>query len=219
MNVLIVHAHPEAASMCAAMKDRAAAVLRDHGHEVVISDLYAMGFKSVAHRSDFTSIADPDFLKYQVEQFLAASQGGFASDIAAEQAKLAACDLLILNFPLWWFSLPAILKGWVDRVFAAGVCYGRGKVFATGGLCGRRAMLAVTTGGDPERFTDAGGIGPLEPMLRHVTYGMLNWVGFEVLPSVFVHAPARMAMGERATQLDAYAYRLMHLAAPMYRHP
>lgn len=204
--------------MCAAMKDRAVDVLRDESHEVVTSDLYAIGFEPVARRSDFTSIADPDFLKYQVEQSLAASQDGFLPDIAAEQAKLVACDLLILNFPLWWSSLPAILKGWVDRVFAAGRFYGGGKVFATGGLRGRQAMLVVTTGGVPERFTDAGGIGPLELMLRHVTYGMLHWVGFDVLPSVFVHAPARMSIEERTVQLDAYAHRLMHLPTLMYRH-
>jgi putative NADPH-quinone reductase len=47
-----------------------------------------------------------------------------APDIAAEVAKLARAELVMLSFPMFWFSVPAILKGWIDRVLLSGLCYG-----------------------------------------------------------------------------------------------
>ena len=58
--------------------------------------------------------------------------------------KLFWCDALILQFPLWWFSLPAMLKGWVDRVFASGGrIYGGGKWYDRGVFAGKRWRTAL----------------------------------------------------------------------------
>lgn len=71
--------------------------------------------------------------------------------------KLFWCDALILQFPLWWFGLPAILKGWVDRVFASGRrIYGGGKWYDRGVFAGKRAMCSVTIGGPPPIYSDRG---------------------------------------------------------------
>ncbi len=51
-------------------------------------------------------------------------RGGKPRDIDAEQRKLVAADAVIFQFPLWWLGMPAILKGWIDRVFAYGLAYG-----------------------------------------------------------------------------------------------
>jgi putative NADPH-quinone reductase len=75
-------------------------------------------------------------------------------DVRAEIEKLLSADALIFQFPLWWFAMPAILKGWVDRVFAYGFAYGVGERsdkrwgdrYGGGTLAGRRAMLIVTAG-------------------------------------------------------------------------
>ena len=64
---------------------------------------------------------DP-FFKQQQEELYADEHLGFAPEIEAEIQKLERCDLLVFSFPLWWFGLPAILKGWVDRVFAYRLC-------------------------------------------------------------------------------------------------
>ena len=190
--------------MCAALKDRAADVLSKQGGIVKVNDLYANGFCPVASRADFLTVADPDFFKYQAEQSNAHRYGdAYADDIVSEQRLLSQTDLLILAFPLWWFSMPAIMKGWVDRVFTAGRFYGGGNVFETAGMRGRKAMLIVTTGGTPDRFTHEGRVGDLDTLLRHISVGMLGWVGFEVLPSFYAHAPARASAGERAAQLDS----------------
>jgi NAD(P)H dehydrogenase (quinone) len=126
MNVLLLLAHPERRSFNGAMFDIAADTLRAAGHEVATSDLYRMGFDPVSSRRNFVSIKNADYLKLQVEEMHASEVGGFAIEVETEMAKIEAADLMIWQFPLWWFGLPAILKGWVDRVFAMGRTYGSG---------------------------------------------------------------------------------------------
>src|SRR5690606_2449016 len=109
---------------------------------------------------DFFERRFPDALQYDREQKQASQRQTFTADIQAELDKLLACDLLILQFPLWWFSVPAILKGWIDRVFVNGTVYGAGgRRFDQGGLKGRKAMLAFTTGCFPEMMTSDGLLG------------------------------------------------------------
>ena len=131
----------------------ATAALRAAGHTVVVSDLYAMGFDPVSDRRNFTTVADTTRLRQQAEEAHAYQEGGFAPALHTEMDKLAACDLLILLFPIWWLGLPAILKGWVDRVFAVGVAYGGGRCFGSGVMRGKRAMCVLSTGACPLRTT------------------------------------------------------------------
>ena len=125
-NVLIVHAHPEPKSLTSALKDLAVETLTAQGHAVQISDLYAANWKAVADRDDFLDQAQPDRLGYAAESRHAFATGSQSSDVEAEQQKLLWADAVLLSFPMWWFGMPAILKGWVDRVFAYGFAYGVG---------------------------------------------------------------------------------------------
>ncbi|WP_038387398.1 NAD(P)H-dependent oxidoreductase, partial [Bradyrhizobium elkanii] len=127
MKVLIVFAHQEAQSFNAALLARSVAELTALGHAVRISDLYAMRFNPVATAGDFGARRFPDRLQYDREQKYNLQHGALSGDIAAEIEKLLWCDLLILQFPLWWFSVPAIMKGWIDRVFVNGAIYGSGR--------------------------------------------------------------------------------------------
>jgi Flavodoxin-like fold len=88
------------------------------GDAVVTSDLYAQRFDPVSDRRNFTSVFDADYLKQGTEERHATAVDGFAPDLEREIRKLESCDLLVFSFPLWWFAMPAILKGWVDRTFA-----------------------------------------------------------------------------------------------------
>ena len=116
MNTLIVYAHPEPKSFNGAMKDLAVETLRGRGDNVEVTDLYAMKFKAVVGADDFQGKrADPDFLSVATEQTRAYQTGTLASDIVAEQKKVERADLIILQFPIWWFGMPAILKGWADE--------------------------------------------------------------------------------------------------------
>jgi NAD(P)H dehydrogenase (quinone) len=208
MNVLIVHAHPEPRSFASALKDAAVTELAGAGHTVQVSDLYAMGFDPRVSRADFTTVADAGYFKPQREQLHASGNAGFAPEIRAELDRVLAADLVIFTFPLWWFSLPSILKGWVDRVFVMGEVYGSGRVHETGGLKGRRALLAFTTGGPAVSYTDAGRNGQLRALLSHVEWGMLHFAGFDVLAPFVAWGPARATDADRDAILAVWRERL-----------
>jgi NAD(P)H dehydrogenase (quinone) len=165
MNVLIVYAHPEPTSFCAALRDRAVGTIRAAGHEVTVSDLYRDGFDPVAGRHDFTTVADPDRFHYQSEQLLAAREGGFSDEIRREQDRVRQADLFIIIYPIWWGGPPAIFKGWLDRVLAYGFAYEDGQRFETGFFRGRRGLIGMATGGTPQRFSRDGAYGDIDQVM------------------------------------------------------
>ncbi len=213
MKVLIVYAHPEPKSFNGAMKDLAATVLTEQGHEVKVSDLYAMKFKAIADKDDFLEFSNPDLLKYQIEQTIAYEKNYFSHDIQAEQEKLLWSDFVIFQFPLWWFSFPAIMKGWVDRVFATGFAYGGGggRFYDRGGLRGRKAMLALTIGGSPTMYSSTGIHGDIDQILLPINHGILQFVGMDVVPPFIVWSPARIGEEKRKQYLEEYKQRLLCL--------
>ena len=213
MNVLIVYAHPEPASFNAALVDRARSALEDAGHTVTVSDLYGEGFNPVAGRHDFTSVANPDVFHYQSEQAHAAKTGGFVAEIAREQERVRAADVLMLQFPLWWGGPPAILKGWFERVLAYGFAYVDGRRFDTGLFKGRRALLSVTTGGPIQRFSSGDVYGEIGTVLWQTKRLALEYMGYEVEDPFVSYAAPRVDEAERAAYLDELAARVLAVAA------
>ena len=211
MNVLLVHAHPEPASFNGAMRDTAVRVLAEQGHAVDVSDLHAMRFDPVGGAHDFTDLQDRNFFRYQREQRNAVATRTFAPELQAEIEKVRCADLLLLQFPLWWYSLPAILKGWIDRVFAMGFAYDIGRTFDNGPLAGRRAMVAVTTGGLESSFAAGALNPPIDEILFHIHYGMFRVTGMQVLPPFVAHGVVRISDEQRSALLDRYRERLLSL--------
>ncbi|KJZ50661.1 NAD(P)H-dependent oxidoreductase [Pseudomonas fluorescens] len=212
MKVLIVHAHPEPQSFTAALRDQAVATLEAQGHEVQVSDLYKMNWNPVASDADFSNREDPEYLVYALEQRLGVKSQSLAPDIQAELDKLLWADLLILNFPIFWFSTPAMLKGWIDRVLVSGICYGGKRFYDQGGLAGKKALVTVTLGGREHMFGDGAIHGPLEDMLRPILRGTLAYVGFDVLePFVAWHVPYISDEARQQFLVD-YGQRLQHLS-------
>ncbi|WP_095077052.1 NAD(P)H-dependent oxidoreductase [Pseudomonas sp. Irchel s3h17] len=211
MKVLIVHAHPEPNSFTAALRDQAVSTLEAQGHEVQVSDLYAMDWNPVASRNDFSSRGNPEYLVYALEQRLGVKSQSLAADIQAELDKLLWADLLILNFPIFWFSAPAMLKGWIDRVLVSGICYGGKRFYDQGGLSGKQALVTVTLGGREHMFGEGAIHGPLQDMLRPILRGTLAYVGFDVLePFVAWHVPYISDEARQAFLID-YGLRLQRL--------
>jgi len=221
MKVLIVYAHHEPKSFNAALLQRSLDTLKAQGHEVIVSDLYAMNFDPVATAADFQERRFPDALQYDREQKYAYDRDSFAPDIRQEIDKVLWCDFLILQFPLWWYSVPAIMKGWIDRVFVNGVAYGKGKRMDEGGLKGRRSMLAITTGCYPDMVAERGLLGHLNVNLWHLQAGTLAYTGFEVLPPFAAWSIHYTSDEDRKRYLDQYASRLMTLETtePIFFHP
>ncbi|MBN3765842.1 NAD(P)H-dependent oxidoreductase [Burkholderia sp. Ac-20365] len=189
--VHVVHAHPEPRSFCTAMAHEAQRRLTLRGDVVTFSDLYALDFDPVVRASDFSERANSDYLVYALEQRHALEHDAVAPDIQREVDALLSSDILMLVFPLYWFSVPAIVKGWIDRCFLSGALYGGKRIYARGGMAGKRAVIGVTLGGREHMFGEQGIHGELaRGMLRHLLQGTLGYVGYEVLEPFFAwHVP------------------------------
>lgn len=218
--ILIIHAHPESQSFCSSLKNEAVAYFQSKGAEVKVSDLYTMGFNPVGDKHDFTELQNPDFFKYQMEQVNAYQNNLFTPEVKTEMDKLEWCDTLIFNFPLWWFGLPAILKGWVDRIFAMGLVYGAGKgVYDNGTYKNKTAFLTLTTGGPEIAYGDTGKNGNLDTILYPIQHGMFYFAGITVLPPFISFSPARITDEERKAQLVLYKSYLEKTSSltPIYK--
>ncbi|XP_054982633.1 ribosyldihydronicotinamide dehydrogenase [quinone] isoform X1 [Sorex araneus] len=155
--VLIVYAHQDPGSFNAALKKVAVDELSRQGCLVTVTDLYALDFEPRATRKDFTgALSDPEHCNYGLEAFRAYQREALSRDITAEQEKVREADLVIFQFPLYWYSLPAVLKGWMDRVLCQGFAFDFPGFFESGFLKGKRAVLSFTTGGSAEMYSKTG---------------------------------------------------------------
>jgi NAD(P)H dehydrogenase (quinone) len=221
VHVLIVHAHPEPQSFNGALTRQAVTTLTGEGHTVEVSDLYAMKFKAIADAEDYADREDPCYLRIDREQTHAHEIDAVAADVRAEQDKIARADLLILQYPMWWFSMPAVLKGWSDRVFTRGFAYLPGRKYDTGMLRGKLAMLSVTTGTSADTYAPDGIDGDLLDVLWPVHNGLLRYSGFDVLTPFATHMPAKLTPEERAESLASYDGHLRSIDSlpRLYFHP
>lgn len=136
MKCLVVIAHPVTDSLCRAMAQSAISSLTARGHEVVIEDLYLSGFSPALTVSERRSYYGPAF---------------DSSAVQDQTKRLLSAEALVLVFPTWWFSFPAILKGWFDRIWAPGIAYDHATDLGSikPRLRSLRRTLAVTSLGSP----------------------------------------------------------------------
>ncbi len=125
--------------------------------------------------------------------------------------KIQWADLIILHFPVYWFSMPAILKGWIDRVLVSGLCYGGMRFYDRGGLRGKKAMLAVTIGSKRHMLATDGIHGDLADMLAPILRGTLAYTGMTVLPPFVAYHFPYLEHGQREQILDPFRPHLRQL--------
>ncbi len=153
-----------------------------------------MTWKAVVDRDDFTQPIDGPLVvtRASCDAYVG---GTLAPDIQAEIDKLLWADAVIFSFPLWWYSMPAILKGWFDRVFVQGFAYDvkdpdgprRTLRYGEGNLAGKRALVLVSCGSNEFAVSPRGVSGQLEEVLFPLLHGSLFYTGMEVLPPVCIH--------------------------------
>ncbi|XP_039505013.1 ribosyldihydronicotinamide dehydrogenase [quinone]-like isoform X1 [Pimephales promelas] len=239
--VLIVYAHQSAGSFNAAIKDATVDVLKNQGCNVLVSDLYEMNFKATATKDDITgTVKNPEHFCYGEETMLAWQEGRLASDIVEEHKKLKEADIVIfqvrllfirnwilyilfvafgyfmffvclLQFPMYWFSVPAIMKGWMDRVLTLGFAYTSEKRYSAGIFREKKAMLSFTTGSHETMFSSNGINGDLNVTLWPVQNGVLNYCGFQVLAPQVFWAPTHLSSEARDSLLKDWRTRLQGL--------
>lgn len=197
MKALVVFAHPLRESLCGHMCDIAVRSLEQAGHEVELLDLYARDF-------------DPRLTPAERRAYYADSRE--ATEVPHHAAALAGADALVFVFPTWWFGLPAILKGWIDRVFAPGVAFEHGKDFGpiVPKLDRLRHVWVITTLGTPW-WVDR--IAMLRPVRRMFKVALLGGcapkAGLTYLPlySAERPEPRRVAAFERRVEAKLSSLR------------
>ncbi|GGK20285.1 NAD(P)H dehydrogenase [Streptomyces camponoticapitis] len=215
MRVLWLYAHPDPRSLNGALRDEGIAVLREQGHEVVESDLYAMEWNPVVGHGDFHH--DPgERLDVLTESQYALENGTLSEDIREEQEKLLWADTLVVQFPLWWFGPPAILKGWFDRLFIQGFAQGvldpvtgRAQRYGSGGLVGRRALVLTTVGANAATTGPRGIHGDINEVLFPLLHGTLWYPGMTVVPPLVVNGAVGLSEAEYKTAVGRLRQRLL----------
>ncbi len=217
---LWLYAHPRRGSLNDRLFQEGVKALSER-YDVTTSDLHAQRFDPVLGDRDLGDLADEpgNIAELAGEAY---ARGQAPGDVQREQARLAAAELLVIQFPLWWYGPPAILKGWFDRVLTSGFAYGDmdaelgvPRRYGDGGLAGRRALVVVTAGEDARSIGPRGISGDLESLLFPITHGVLWYVGIETLDLHVVHD----ADGLDAAGADREAERLRQRLTTVHTEP
>uniref|UniRef100_A0A8C2TXC3 N-ribosyldihydronicotinamide:quinone dehydrogenase 2 n=1 Tax=Coturnix japonica TaxID=93934 RepID=A0A8C2TXC3_COTJA len=171
------------------MKTVAVEELSKQGCSVTVSDLYAMQFEPRATRNDIVGcLHNSDNFSYAVEATEAYKRGCLSNDLIEEQKKVQEADLLIFQFPLYWFSMPAIMKGWMDRVLVQGFAHDFPMCYDTGFMSG-----------------------DIRYILWPMQHGIMHFCGVKVLEPHICFAPEHVSEEKRKEMLIAWAQRLKTL--------
>jgi len=160
MKTLILYCHPNPGSFNHAILESLEAELKKK-HEVVLRDLYAMGFDPVLKQTDFEAQA----------------KGSAPADVAEERKHVVWAELIVLVAPVWWAGFPALLKGYIDRVFAQGFAFEFTPLGPKGLLGGKKVLIIQTTASPESMFDHSGLRKSLDMILEDATF---KFCGLEV---------------------------------------
>lgn len=183
MRVIVILAHPKPDSFNAAVCAALCKGLREAGHEADVADLCADGFDPVMRGPELDELG----------------RGLPLRDVAGYQRRIMRAQGLAFLFPVWWFGPPAILKGFVDRVFQEGFAFRLGAAGSVRGLLPQRKALVINT---------AGARAPLyrlfrfaRPMEKTFDEWTLKTCGIREVRHVFFHDVVNTSDAERAAYL------------------
>ena len=166
MKHLIIYSHPNPRSFCHAILETTSGALKAKRHEVVVRDLYALDFDPVLKSGDIEGIIS----------------GKVPAEIKAEQDKITWADVITFIYPIWWTGLPAMVKGYIDRVFSLNFAYSMGAGGPIGLLAGKKVVIFNTTGAAREIYDSTG---MFDAMKKVSDTGIFNFCGMEVLEHKF----------------------------------
>lgn len=161
MKQLIIYAHPDSKSFCHAIKDTYIEALQSQGKEVRVRDLYAEDFNPV--------------LRYRELQQMhhgGKAEADLSEDLKIEQAFIEWADVITFIYPIWWSGMPAILKGYIDRVFTFGFAYGIKDDKLVGMLTNKRVLVINTMGGEKDIYLQTGMLTAMEDIVDNGIFKM-----------------------------------------------
>ena len=162
LNHLIVYCNPDPKSLSAAYKDAVVELTELSGHNATVRDLYQIGFKPVLEQMDF------DALK----------RGQVPEDVKVEQEYLVWADFVTFIYPIWWTSMPALIKGYIDRVFTKNFAYAMDEQANFKGLLASREVVILNNMGFSYEYYDK--MGMLNSMRQTTDQGIFEFCGMHV---------------------------------------
>lgn len=198
-NALIVTAHPYIQSFNFALRSEMLVTLKSSNWHCNSSDLYQQSFNPLLGTDDFTQFDDEIGFNLAKQQVQATKSKSYHPEIAAEQDKLSQADLVILQFPLWWGSYPAILKGWIERVISRGFAYGENFE-----LSNKKVMLSVTTGGASNKEEEK----YYADKVARLAADIFEYTKMDIQPPFICHGPSFLSTQQREQSLNALSKHL-----------
>lgn len=179
---LAIYSHPSVGSFNHAILETAINELSASGVECKVKNLYRMDWNPV----------------FSLKDYQMTIAGEAAVDVSLEQNDILWADLLIFIYPVWWGGPPAILKGWLDRVFTEGFAYNMVDGQAEGLLKGKKAVV-ITTSGDDKRAMKKNGV--LDAIRAAMIERTLGYVGIKDAVHHNLYAVGMMRERERLNML------------------
>ncbi|MDE3255867.1 MAG: NAD(P)H-dependent oxidoreductase, partial [Bacteroidota bacterium] len=197
--------HPNLASFNGHLRTKAIEFFNENEIQYTVSDLYQTKFKASADENDFISLVNPTYFDLQLEQAQAILNGSFVDDIKNEQQLLYEADLIIFQFPLWWYSMPGLLKGYIDRIFSMGWAYGGAQA-----LKGKRILVSTTTGA-PEMAWTENNRGTIKDIFKHLFIGTFGLTGLDPVEPFIVYGAKRLNDDQKKSTTNNYRNYLKSL--------
>jgi NAD(P)H dehydrogenase (quinone) len=169
MKHLIVYSHPNPKSFCHAILEEVIKTLKLRNHDLVVRDLYDLKYNPVLSTSDFVAI----------------QSGNIPHDVKEEQNFIIWSDIITVIHPVWWTGIPAMFKGYIDRVFSHGFAYAIGDKGLEQLLKGKKVII-FNSQGTPKEIYDASGMSNAMHMTSDT--GIYQFCGIEVLEHIFFSA-------------------------------
>jgi NAD(P)H dehydrogenase (quinone) len=180
---LIVYAHPNPKSFNHAILERCEAALKDAGRNYEVRDLYALKFDPALDRKDLDLLGE----------------GKVVKKVEDEQRLIREADVLIFIYPIWWFGMPAILKGYIDRVFTEGFAFSMDGERLAGLLQGKRVIIMNTTGASRDVLLRTG---YEEAMRKMEDIGIFDFCGMRVFAHKYFYGVENVDEAARKKMLE-----------------
>lgn len=199
---LIVFAHPEPRSLNAFLKARAVSILKDKSYTVTVSDLYGENFKSRVDKLDYPFYGEEPFNVLKASA-IANQLNQFPSDVVREKQRLTEADLILFQFPIWWYSAPSVLHAYFEKMLIPGWAFGTD----TPALKDKKVLISVTTGGKEEEY-QADRRGTIAQILYPIIFGSLKYCNMSVYEPLAVYNTIAAPEDERIKSIARWESEL-----------
>lgn len=199
MNYLVVYTHPNPESFNHAIMKTVSEELKEREEDLRVRDLYALGFDPVIKMSDYEAMARSEL----------------PEDIMTEQGHILWADIIIFIFPVFWAGIPALLKGYIERVFTQGFAYEFAQSRFRGLLKDKKVIIINTTGGSLQMYESSG---MLESIRQTIDGGIFRFCEMEVVGHKFFMNVPSATDSQRAMMLEEVRTMVQTLCETGGRH-